>query len=160
MFFLRSSSNALNFLGRSVSKYYLLIIIILVDQLLGFLAVTFFRPFIKFNSGFAFGASLQMLGFNISRLISLLIVGIFTLTFIFVFKKNSESTGFKLVLAGALSNLMFRIFYYGYVVDYLSLQMPSSLNWQYVWFNIGDISVVVGAVLMVFGSKAKQRLDP
>ncbi len=148
---------ALHLLPQFISEYYVFISITLIDQLFAFLAITFFRSFIKFNSGFAFGIDLQIVGFNISKLVNFLIVSIFILTFTLAFKKNSESVGFKLVLAGALSNLIFRIFYGGYVVDYLSLQVLSPIftNWQYVWFNIGDVSVVVGTVAL-FISVVKQ----
>lgn len=62
------------------------------------------------------------------------------------FMQQRNVTGEILVLAGALSNVYDR-FVYGGVIDFIALEYHG-----YYWplFNIADIAVVIGVVLMVY----------
>jgi len=64
---------------------------------------------------------------------------------------NSEArqviarTGFALIIAGALGNLVDRVLL-GYVVDYLLFHTPS---WSFAVFNLADTCISIGAGLVI-----------
>ena len=53
--------------------------------------------------------------------------------------------GFALVIAGALGNLIDRV-WLGYVVDYVMFHLP---NWSFAIFNLADAFITVGAGLII-----------
>ncbi|HRP01569.1 MAG TPA: signal peptidase II [Candidatus Kapabacteria bacterium] len=70
--------------------------------------------------------------------------------------------GFTLIFAGAVGNLIDRVFYgvifreaplfYGRVVDFIQVDIPDIgfLNWQYFpIFNVADSCVTVGVILLI-----------
>ncbi len=61
---------------------------------------------------------------------------------------RAEKTGYALIVSGALSNLYDRL-KRGYVVDYFSFQ-PGFL--KKVVFNIGDLCIAAGAVILTLRS--------
>ncbi len=63
-------------------------------------------------------------------------------------REQECSGGEFLVFSGALSNIIDR-FLYGGVLDFISLSYSS---WSFPFFNIADISIVVGIGLMIFYS--------
>lgn len=67
-------------------------------------------------------------------------------------RSKSWAVGFGLVLAGALGNLVDRLFrppgpFQGHVVDFLSVFAPNGEIWPV--FNVADSCITVGAVLVV-----------
>lgn len=61
--------------------------------------------------------------------------------------KNKEKWGFALLIGGVIGNLVDRIFY-GYVIDWLDFYF---FNYNYPVFNIADLAIVSGAVLIILG---------
>jgi signal peptidase II len=119
------------------------------------------------NPGMAFG--LQIGGKLFLSLFTIFATG---LLFYFLYKnKNSVlllRLALALILAGAIGNLIDRVFYgvifdyaplfYGRVVDFLHVDFPDFNFFGkriYSWpiFNVADISVTVGFLLIVFGYK-------
>ena len=58
-----------------------------------------------------------------------------------------------LIIAGSLSNIFDR-FTRGYVVDYIRIKVK---GFDKVIFNLGDIFIVLGSLMMPFGSKKKMK---
>jgi len=71
---------------------------------------------------------------------------------IYLYKmKNYNSLdiiGYSLLLAGALGNLIDRIFY-GYVIDYLDFLI---FNYDFPIFNIADCCIVIGIMILFISS--------
>ena len=94
------------------------------------------------------GAAWSILANNtyIISLISLVII-IGLIWYIYNNKINSkcEKVGYALVLGGAIGNLVNRIIY-GYVIDFIDVKI---FNYDYPIFNLADIFIVVGVILLV-----------
>lgn len=58
-----------------------------------------------------------------------------------------EIIGYGVILGGALGNLFDRVLY-GYVVDYIDIVI---FGYNYPVFNIADIGIVVGVVILFIG---------
>jgi signal peptidase II len=75
----------------------------------------------------------------------------------FFIKKNKKEPlalwSFTFILAGAIGNLIDRI-YYGYVIDFLYLHVN-----DFYWpaFNIADSFITIGAFLLIFDMVKKSR---
>ena len=54
---------------------------------------------------------------------------------------------FGLIIGGALSNLIDRVRHGGYVVDFISFNIPQ-LNFHFAIFNLADAAISVGVVLL------------
>lgn len=59
----------------------------------------------------------------------------------------------SLILAGALGNLIDRIFR-GYVVDFLDFYIK---KWHWPSFNIADLCISIGAILLIYTFLVKKR---
>ena len=64
-----------------------------------------------------------------------------------------DSIGFGLVIGGALGNLIDRIIY-GYVIDFIDVYI---FGYDYPIFNIADIGVVIGVIIIFISSFMKDR---
>ena len=63
------------------------------------------------------------------------------------------SIGYSLVLAGLLGNFIDRLID-GYIIDYLSFKI---LGYSYPIFNLADILIVVGIVIVIIKEILKER---
>ena len=67
---------------------------------------------------------------------------------------------FGLIIGGALSNLIDRVRHGGYVVDFISFNIPQ-LNFHFAIFNLADAAISVGVVLrfitLLLGSMVKSE---
>lgn len=79
-----------------------------------------------------------------------IIVIIFLLIYLYKMKNYSslDIIGYSLLLAGALGNLIDRIFY-GYVIDYLDFLI---FNYDFPIFNIADCCIVIGIMILFISS--------
>ena len=64
--------------------------------------------------------------------------------------------GFALILGGALGNLIDRAVY-GHVIDYILFHTPV---WSFAVFNLADVFITVGAVLIVLDEFFGWRREP
>lgn len=137
---------------------FLFLLIVCIDQFTKYLAYNRLRlggskiiieNFLKFtyveNTGAAFGIFSQKTGIlSIVTILVCIILG-------FYFIKNYSSLNtivkisFTMILAGAIGNLIDRIFR-GFVVDFISFRLFSFYDFPV--FNVADIFVVLGAFLM------------
>ena len=143
--------------------YYLILFLIAADQLTkalvarsiklhssrniipGFFNLTHIR-----NKGAIFGffsRSESLLVFILLTLASLIAL---SLVVYFFFKAPAKQCAmkisFSLILAGALGNLIDRIFR-GYVIDFLDFYIH---QWHWPFFNVADSSITIGALLLLF----------
>lgn len=122
------------------------LIIILLDQITKWLAKAFLPQEglfvtprvlelkIKANPGIAFGI-------NINPFIFYPLVIILFILLYLAFK-NSFPKALSLIIGGAISNIIDRI-YLGHVVDFINFQIWSV-------FNLADLAIIVGAVILIF----------
>ncbi len=122
----------------------LIIILVILDQLSKFYFINrnikifsfFSLTFVK-NTGVSFGL---FKGYNlIFILLTLLVIA----TIIYNYKKYPKSyLAFNLILAGAIGNLIDRIFR-GFVIDFIDFNF-----WPV--FNLADSLIVIGALILIY----------
>lgn len=93
-----------------------------------------------------------------SRTYLLILIALICLFFIICELKNNLddrvlSIGYSLVLAGLLGNFIDRLID-GYIIDYLSFKI---LGYSYPIFNLADILIVVGIVIVIIKEILKER---
>lgn len=112
-----------------------------VDIIGNFVSVLYIK-----NKGAAFGILQNKLYFLTSVTI-IVVVGM--IYYIFKFKPQSRmvTISLSLIISGALGNLADRIVY-GYVVDFIALHLGNI--YYFPIFNIADILVVTGTMLLAF----------
>jgi len=132
------------------------------------LSPTFFGPRISLignyltlyyirNNGAAFS-----LFANSTVLVLLIAVAIGVIAYLYLRNINTGSVWYKLIfgliIGGALSNLIDRVRHGGYVVDFISFNIPQ-FNFHFAIFNLADAAISVGVVLLfvtlLFGSVLK-----
>ena len=139
-------------------KHYIIgIVIIIVDQLSKFLitnkSISLIPNFLEFNYTKNTGGA-----FGIGRINYILIISILIIIGIIVFliKENKKITNFipfVLILSGSIGNLIDRIFR-GYVIDYIDINLLNFPN-----FNIADISIVFGVIILLYIILCKHTSD-
>jgi signal peptidase II len=93
------------------------------------------------NYGLAFSLNLGLLP-------NLILLGLGLSVFIYFYRKHDWA--FVLVMAGALSNIIDRL-YLGYVRDFLDLSLGFT-------FNLADAFVIIGLIIILI-SQPKSRFD-
>ncbi len=93
-----------------------------------------------------------------SRTYLLILIALVCLFFIIYELKNNLddrvlSIGYSLVLAGLLGNFIDRLID-GYIIDYLSFKI---LGYSYPIFNLADILIVVGIIIVIIKEIFKER---
>ncbi len=109
------------------------------------------------NNGAAFS-----LFANSTVLVLLIAVAIGVIAYLYLRNINTGSVWYKLIfgliIGGALSNLIDRVRHGGYVVDFISFNIPQ-FNFHFAIFNLADAAISVGVVLLfvtlLFGSVLK-----
>jgi signal peptidase II len=101
----------------------------------------FFYLTLVYNRGAAFGILKNQIPFFI------LATSIAIFFIIFHIKKSSslEKVALGLILAGAIGNLIDRIFF-GYVIDFIDVHMEPVFYWPV--FNVADSAITVGACIL------------
>ena len=128
---------------------FLIPVLVLIDQLIKYLVkdrifIIFNQPLILYskNTGAAFGilAGNNLLLIFISVLV-LILLGYF-------YKKEPKlRIGLAFIFAGAISNLMDRVFR-GFIVDYINIWILSN-------FNLADVFNILGLLLILYKLKGK-----
>ena len=83
-----------------------------------------------------------------------IVVSAFIINWLRKLRKTSvvAATGLVLVLGGAIGNLIDRLLY-GKVIDFIDVYFDIPLvmdNYHFATFNVADIAITVGAVILVF----------
>lgn len=99
--------------------------------------------------------------FNIfsGNTIFLILATAFALFMLFRYIKGNKKlnkivmVSYGLLIGGIIGNLIDRIFL-GYVIDYLSFTL---FNYEFAIFNLADICIVVGAILVFFNDWGDDR---
>ena len=117
-----------------------------IDVINNFLYLTYVK-----NDGVAF----SLLGGN---RVFIIIMCLIILGFIIYYIGNNkinllDSIGFGLVIGGALGNLIDRVIY-GYVIDFIDIYV---FDYNYPIFNIADMGVVIGVIIILISSFMKER---
>lgn len=147
------------------SCFVICLLVIIIDQLTKWACVNYIEygsegieifPFFNivhvYNYGAAFSFLASMGGWQryFFALISIVLSLIFL---VLLLKTKKEDTwlrlSYTLFIAGALGNLIDRVFL-GYVVDFLLFYIKTdTFFWSYPVFNVADISVCCGAFILV-----------
>jgi signal peptidase II len=98
------------------------------------------------NNGAAFS-----LFANSIVLVLLIVVAIGVIAYLYLRMFNTGSLEYKLIfgliIGGALGNLIDRAHHSGYVVDFISFNIPQ-LNFHFAIFNLADAAISVGVILL------------
>lgn len=123
---------------------FLILFLISIDQIIKFLVIDriiiiFKFPFINYSENY--GAAFSLFE---NEKIFLIIASLVVIGFVVYYysKYKSLQLGFSLILAGAISNLIDRIFR-GYIIDFINVG---------IWpvFNLADVYNVVGVLMVIF----------
>lgn len=110
----------------------------------------FFSLTLTNNYGAAFGIFKHN---NVLLILVTLIILLVLYKYMYSFKKNRRNNiAFGLILGGIFGNLIDRILK-GYVIDFLDFKI---FNYDYPVFNIADIAIVVGVILLGYAILRKE----
>ncbi len=157
----------------AVKTLWLAILLIVLDQLTKYWAntsLTFGEPYpviqhlnftLVYNEGAAFSFLADMGGWQ-RWFLAALAIGV-SIGLIFWLSRlpkvwTAEVVSLNLILSGAIGNVIDRI-WQGKVTDFIDFYIGS---WHYATFNIADIAISIGAVLLIYSEffvKSKQK-DP
>ena len=113
----------------------------------------FLNMTLAFNYGAAFSFLNNAGGWQRWFFIIFSIIVIFIISYILKKGKEPEYIAFSFVLAGALGNLYDRIFY-GYVIDFIEFHYK---NFYWPIFNIADIAISIGIILLLYSMFLKRN---
>ena len=120
-------------------------------------------PHLNWTFAYNYGAAFNMFG---GQRVFLSILAAAVSIVILVWMKKLKSTerwmaiGLAFVLGGALGNLIDRVIY-GRVIDFIDvyadwdvffLHLGSDNHWHFATFNVADIAINIGAMILIFGS--------
>lgn len=128
-----------------VSKYIVSRLLIVNESVMiikNFFNITYVR-----NTGAAFSI------FSGSTFLVMIVSFIIIIGIIIYISKNKpsnkmEKVAYSLILGGAIGNFIDRIIY-GYVRDFIEIDI---FGWDYPIFNLADVFVVVGVILLVIAT--------
>jgi len=113
--------------------------------------------YLNFNLAFNYGAAFSFLsdagGWQRWFFIIFSLIVITIITFFIIFDKETEYIAFSFVLGGALGNLYDRLLL-GYVIDFIEIHYN---NFYWPIFNIADISISIGIILLLYSLLIKKN---
>jgi signal peptidase II len=126
------------FLLDRISK---LLVVNLIDKDISIIKNIFYLTYVK-NDGAAFSI-LE------TQRILLIVLSILALAFLiyYISKKDKNGIGYFFLVGGIVGNLIDRIFL-GYVIDFIGIS-------SFPIFNIADVFIVLGAILILFEKEKK-----
>lgn len=146
---------------------WLVVILVAIDQLTKWLAenaftygerVNIFPSFdltLVYNTGAAFSFLASGTGWQRWFLIAVAIAAIFFIAWLLKHehKRTLTALALTLMLSGAIGNLIDRV-WHGHVIDFLLFYRH---HWYFPAFNVADMAITVGAVLLVFDEWRRWR---
>ncbi|WFE68222.1 signal peptidase II [Thiomicrospira sp. R3] len=151
----------IHFLQTGLRYLWIAGLVLVLDQVTKYLAVSYltfgeplavmphFNLTLVYNYGAAFSFLADMGGWQRWFFVVLaLVVGVVLLVWLSKLKAKPtlEVIGLQLILAGAIGNLIDRLLF-GKVTDFLDFYYGS---WHYATFNIADMGITLGAVMLVY----------
>ncbi|WP_300499573.1 signal peptidase II [Marinobacter sp.] len=116
----------------------------------------FFNWVHVWNTGAAFSLFANGGGWQRYFLIGIaVVVSILLIKLVLENRHKGEAIAYSLILGGAMGNLVDRIFR-GYVVDSFDVYWRS---WHWPAFNLADIAIVLGALLLVSVSFSREKTN-
>lgn len=113
--------------------------------------------YLNFTLAFNYGAAFSFLsdagGWQRWFFIIFSLIVITIITFFIIFDKETEYIAFSFVLGGALGNLYDRLLL-GYVIDFIEIHFG---NFYWPIFNIADISISIGIILLLYSLLIKKN---
>ena len=113
--------------------------------------------YLNFTLAFNYGAAFSFLsdagGWQRWFFIIFSLIVITIITFFIIFDKETEYIAFSFVLGGALGNLYDRLLL-GYVIDFIEIHYG---NFFWPIFNIADISISIGIILLLYSLLIKKN---
>jgi len=113
--------------------------------------------YLNFTLAFNYGAAFSFLsdagGWQRWFFIIFSLIVITIITFFIIFDKETEYIAFSFVLGGALGNLYDRLLL-GYVIDFIEIHYN---NFYWPIFNIADISISIGIILLLYSFLIKKN---
>ena len=113
------------------------------------------NTFLNFTLAFNYGAAFSFLsdagGWQRWFFVIFSLIVISFISYILIKDKDSEYIAYSLVLGGALGNLYDR-FLLGYVIDFIEFHYD---NFYWPIFNIADIAISIGIILLLYSMFAK-----
>jgi len=115
----------------------------------------FFDLILIYNTGAAFSFLASGSGWQRWLLIGIASVAIIFIIWLMRKEANRPLSRFSLalILSGAIGNLIDRV-WHGHVIDFLLVYWQ---NWYYPAFNVADMAISVGAVLLIFDEWRRWR---
>ena len=115
------------------------------------------NTYLNFTLAFNYGAAFSFLsdagGWQRWFFVIFSIIVVFFISYILIKDKESEYISYSLVLGGALGNLYDRIFL-GYVIDFIEFHYN---NFYWPIFNIADIAISIGVILLLYSMFLKDN---
>jgi len=108
---------------------------------------------LTFNYGAAFSFLSDAGGWQRWFFIIFSLIVITIITFFIIFDKETEYIAFSFVLGGSLGNLYDRLLL-GYVIDFIEIHYN---NFYWPIFNIADISISIGIILLLYSLLIKKN---
>ncbi len=108
---------------------------------------------LTFNYGAAFSFLSNADGWQRWFFIIFSFIVICVITFFIIFDKETEYIAFSFILGGALGNLYDRLLL-GYVIDFIEIHY-NDFYWPI--FNIADISISIGIILLLYSLLIKKN---
>ena len=113
--------------------------------------------YLNFTLAYNYGAAFSFLsdagGWQRWVFIIFSLIVITIITFFIIFDKETEYIAFSFVLGGALGNLYDRLLL-GYVIDFIEIHYN---NFYWPIFNIADISISIGIILLLYSLLIKKN---
>ena len=130
-----------------ISYSFLFFLLIAIDQAAKFLIVEHHQHLVFKNNNFAFSLAVPSVAMYF---IYVVLLG--SLTVWFVLKKNKQTVaklGFVFILAGALSNIVERIFK-GYVIDFIHIHTGV--------LNLADFFIIAGILMLLLENDEPKKV--
>lgn len=141
-------------MNKKIINYLVIAILIIIDQITKMymlqkriVSIGIINLVYTENTGIAFGMAK-----NSTILIT--IITMLMICVLIIFAKKNNTLGVALILGGSISNLIDRLFR-GFVIDYIDINKIIS----YPIFNIADIFIVLGAILMGIEMLRQEKKD-
>ena len=98
------------------------------------------------NNGIAFGLLSFQENFYYEVITTLIIIVTLLVLWFALKSKGYEKMGFLMILGGALGNIFDRL-YYSSVIDFIDI---SYNNYHWFIFNVADIFITIGVIMLIF----------